>query len=512
MRTRFVITILLLALALGFLPAVHGAMDAKKDDVTIYETALWGDSSAASGLAVKAATHMDQRLFWETTFRPGSDTLAETEFTYYPERRAERYDYDNTQLTVSFAESNYGISGAFTMEELEDEEEVAEIWHGAMDSLGKLWAPMVDVARRTPAGETYTEDVRVADYYEYYPMRVNLYFDSSHMNEYIYFNETKKANDLLTKFFAVEIPEAAMLNVTIRKDSYGTVQEIDCRYSDSIENEELGYLYGQELGIHTALTVDGGYMVLSREKKDPTNSYETVLDSPRLKEDYGIYFFPLVEYLPENVVSMDGRNPERVADMEQLGNVFPLGDEVNAVNLYYYREADQLILVTEEAGHIWATIIDRKSMTELQKIDLGSIGEQEYVDNVLVQGDLLLVSVMELYSEEKPQRENRLVMLKQNAGSWVVELQTPISWPDQGRYVQFDPYWQAKFLWNGERLAIAQFENYRSSCDVYVLICAEDELKYVGKYQRRDTNGGVYDYNRMIQPVNDGQGLEIFWE
>ncbi|MBR5000894.1 MAG: hypothetical protein IKY08_02920, partial [Firmicutes bacterium] len=135
-----------------------------------------------------------------------------------------------------------------------------------------------------------------------------------------------------------------------------------------------------------------------------------------------------------------------------------------------------------------------------------------YVDNVLVQGDLLLVSVMELYSEEKPQRENRLVMLKQNAGSWVVELQTPISWPDQGRYVQFDPYWQAKFLWNGEQLAIAQFENYRSSCDVYVLICAEDELKYVGKYQRRDTNGGVYDYNRMIQPVNDGQGLEIFWE
>ena len=132
--------------------------------------------------------------------------------------------------------------------------------------------------------------------------------------------------------------------------------------------ERLGYLYGQELGIHTALTVDGGYMVLSREKKDPSNSYETVLDSPRLKEDYGIYFFPLVEYLPENVVSMDGRNPERVADMEQLGNVFPLGDEVNAVNLYYYREADQLILVTEEAGHIWATIIDRKSMTELQKI------------------------------------------------------------------------------------------------------------------------------------------------
>ena len=94
MRTRFVITILLLALALGFLPAVHGAMDAKKDDVTIYETALWGDSSAASGLSVKTTTHMDQRLFWETIFRPGRDMLAETEFTYYPERRAERYDYD----------------------------------------------------------------------------------------------------------------------------------------------------------------------------------------------------------------------------------------------------------------------------------------------------------------------------------------------------------------------------------------------------------------------------------
>ena len=510
MRTRFVIVILLLTLALGFLPAVHGAMDEKKDDVTIYETALWGNPAAAESLEVTTLTHMDQRLFWKTTFRPGSGAPAETEFTYSPERKTTRGDYDNSQMQVSFAEANYGIGGSMTMEELESEEYIT-MYMGS-DSLGKLWTPMVDVARRTPAGETYSEDVRVADYYDYYPMRVNLYFDSSHMDEYIYFNETKKANDLLTKFFAVEIPEKAMLNVTIRKDGYGTVQELDCRYSDSIENEELGWLYGQDLGIHTALTMDGGYIILSREKDDPSNSYETVLNSPRLREDYGIYYFPLAEYVPENVVYVDGRNPERVADMERLGNVFPLGDDVNAVNLYYHKDADQLILITEESRHIWATIIDRTSMTELQKIDLGAIDEREYVDNVLVQGELLLVSVMEPYSEEKPQRENRLVMLKEEDGSWTVELQTPISWPDQGRYVQFDPYWQAKFLWDGQRLAIAQYENYWSSCDVYVLICTEGELEYGGKYQRRDTNGGVYDYNRMIQPVNDGQGLEIFWE
>ena len=84
-------------------------MDEKKDDVTIYETALWGDSSAASGLAVKTTTHMDQRLFWETTFRPGSGALAETEFIYYPERKMMWHDYNDTQLSVRFADGNFGI-------------------------------------------------------------------------------------------------------------------------------------------------------------------------------------------------------------------------------------------------------------------------------------------------------------------------------------------------------------------------------------------------------------------
>lgn len=511
MRKRLLITVLLVALATGSLVWVHETVNEKKDDVTMYENVLWGDSSAASGLAVKATTHMDQRLFWETTFRPGSDTLAETEFIYYPERKILRYDYDDTQLSVRFADGNFGMGGLWTMEELESSA-YQEEWKLGSDGLGKLWVPIVDVARRTPAGDRYSENIRLADYYEYYPMRADMYFDSDELEQYLYINETQETNEQLTQFFAVKVPEALELTVTIAKNSNGTVGDIDCHYADSVENNELGYVYGDDLGIHTALTVDGGYIVLSREKDDPDNYYETVLDSPRMTEDYGIYFFPLVEYHPEGLIYTEGDNPERIPGMDQLRNVYPLEDGVNAVELYHYKEANQLILVTEEAGHIWATIIERKSMTELQKIDLGPIAEREYVDHVLIKDDLFLVSVMELYSEEKPQIENRLVMLVETNGQWTVELTTSLSWPNQGRYVQFDPYWQAKFCWNGEQLAIVQFENYRSSCDVYVLICAGDELKYVGKYERKDTSGGVYDYDRMVQPWTDGNGLEICWE
>ncbi|MBQ6949654.1 MAG: hypothetical protein IJN41_08205, partial [Firmicutes bacterium] len=106
---------------------------------------------------------------------------------------------------------------------------------------------------------------------------------------------------ILSEFFAVAIPEDIELQIIIIKDEYGNVIEIDSSYTeDTVRNHQ--YLYGDSFSVGRAVTEDGGYFILSRLKNDLDSSYEVVLDSPRLKDDYGIYYVPFAEYVENGVI------------------------------------------------------------------------------------------------------------------------------------------------------------------------------------------------------------------
>jgi len=511
MRKRLVLWTILIALALGGIPWIHGAMDEKKDDVVIYEEVLSGNPAAASGLAVKTLTHMDQYLFWETTFRPGGESDAETMFTFEQGRRPYMFGAES-QLRVTFASGNYGYGGSFSMEEMINETITAERTSFASHAEGQIWKPVVEVAKRAPVGEEYTEVVKLKDYYEFYPMAMDVYVDDSGMEHPIWVQEFNTEDErILSEFFAVAIPEDIELQIIIVKDEQGNVIEIDSSYTeDTVRNHQ--YLYGDNFSAGKAVTEDGGYFILSRMKNDPDSSYEVVLDSPRLEDDYGIYYVPFAEYVESGVI-IEGYNPERKPDVSQLCNVFPMDDGVNALELYYDEEGGQLILLTEETGHLWATVIDQKTMKEVQKLDLGEFSDTEYIGDVIVRDDLFVVGIQDQFDETAVVQPKRMVLMVKENGQWELKIRSSMNWEGQEEdYPWFNMNELTRLAWDGERLAIAQWERYRSSCDVYVLIFEEDEMPYVGVYRRRDTSGGIYDYNRTIQSWSEENGLEAWWE
>lgn len=76
MRKSFVFALILTLLSIGVLAGAAGALDGKKDDVTVTETVLHGDPSTADGLVVHAQMQYGGFLFWEIDHTAGGGTAA----------------------------------------------------------------------------------------------------------------------------------------------------------------------------------------------------------------------------------------------------------------------------------------------------------------------------------------------------------------------------------------------------------------------------------------------------
>ncbi|MBQ6949656.1 MAG: hypothetical protein IJN41_08215, partial [Firmicutes bacterium] len=212
MKKTALILALLLVLAVGSLPWIHGIINEQKESVTITEEVLAGNASAASGLTVDALTYMDNHLFWETTFRPGSEAAAETEFTF--EWKPRQKSYGSTaepELQVGMPSTDFvlGHVGPGEFEELADR---------------VIADPILDVLSRAPVGEDYTEVVKLKEYYDVYPLVIE-YTGMIGMTE-----ETRpEIYGQLTEFFSIPVSEDERLEVTIESDELGNETTIRCR-------------------------------------------------------------------------------------------------------------------------------------------------------------------------------------------------------------------------------------------------------------------------------------------
>ena len=462
MRKRLVLWTILIALALGGIPWIHGAMDEKKDDVVIYEEVLSGNPAAASGRAVKTLTHMDQYLFWETTFRPGSEAAAETEFTF--EWKPRQKSYGSTaepELQVGMPSTDFvlGHVGPGEFEELADR---------------VIADPILDVLSRAPVGEDYTEVVKLKEYYDVYPLVIE-YTGMIGMTE-----ETRpEIYGQLTEFFFIPVSEDERLEVTIESDELGNETTIRCRTQEESVSQKPRF-YG-------VLAEDGGYLI-------PT-PYEA------MRADHGIYFFPMVE-------GTDGLIP----DLSQMRSVYPVEKDANVRQLYYHRDLDQLMLFTEEQGRLWMTVIDRMTMEPLQRADLGNITETEAMSEIVIDGSLFMITIYDKIDQEAGIRPRRMVLLEWGEVNWERKLSSSLNWPGEAESDFRDDVEETAVLaWDGQKLAIVQWSKNFSTCDVYLRIFEHDTLAYVGVYHRNDTKKNYYRSDISITPWNREDGLKAYW-
>ena len=481
MRKRLVLFALMLVVAVGALFGISAAVNEQKDRMEIEEEVLTGDLSEAEGLAIQAVSHMDYQLFWTTILHPGAAEVAETTFRFWPSRRSSAYE-GSSYLEVRLGNANYGISGNVDLDDPEDREG------------GWIWKPAADVASRTPSGDQRTEIVALNDYYDSFPMTFDYWLESEDGIMSYWVDSTEQDFEDLTAFFDVPIPDDVKMSVTVGKNADGTVVEINCNYA--VDN-----VY--DLWTSTVMTEEGGYFIIPKMKnREEEQIHYPILDSDRVNNDYGIYCFPVRE-------KYEDQSGVLTPVMSELHNGFPIEGDENAVLLQHDAETDQLLLLTEGQGHLWLTVIDRPSMRELQRLDLGELGERESVFQMIHQGDLLMVTIEEEYDADDEESEDalsrRLVLLKREESTWSLELHAPLTWTTaDGRRERMEVGETVQLAYEDGRLAIAQRDPYSWSCDVYVAVCQSEELRFAGAYRWKNTAGSDARYDDMILPWTDG--------
>jgi len=226
---------------------------------------------------------------------------------------------------------------------------------------------------------------------------------------------------------------------------------------------------------------------------------------PRLSSDYGIYFFPLKQYQDD---------PSRkTPDMAKLCNAFPIQGDGDALDLRYDRDRDQLLLLTEEQGRLWLTVIDRKTMEQRQRVELGSIADSEFILGWSVQSQQMLVALTEQYDETERLPSKRIVFLEWSADGWTVQMRSPLTWPGQEEEQMFYNMEQSmRMAYDGKRLALVQWQEYYDPCQINLWLCEDGALAYAGTYRRENTRGSVDDYDSSIRPRNSEGGLTASWD
>lgn len=162
--------------------------------------------SAAEGIAVQLHAGCKGHLFWDILCRAGEKPHATTAFTF---SGSERQETQREAPSVSLAFScDGGISGSDISFEDDDE------W-------GMMTRPAADLAKRTPAGETRTETVSLADYYDTYP----LFFDLQLPGQA--YNGIEGLQKAVRAYFQLPVPASHRVKVTVQKDGDGNTVNVE---------------------------------------------------------------------------------------------------------------------------------------------------------------------------------------------------------------------------------------------------------------------------------------------
>lgn len=447
MRKSLMLTFLLFVLSVGILFGAYGMVNPRKDAVTVKETVLSGDRAAARGIAVTNRTSSTDHLRWDTVYALGDDLDVETGFTFSREGIGENYEPE--PWTGLYTNLNYGISGNGI--NLED------------DSMGKrlALAPVRDVAGRTPAGQTREETVDLNDYYEFYPLTLEMSGSSRSLRD---------SEDLqrdITDYFKIPVSEAHRVQVSVTKDSGGNLTTIECR---SVSGETV-------LSTASAVTDSGCYLAITANDGD---TGEPVPLPPGIS---GIHFIPVEE--------REGMTFPAVRDARLI---YPLDSKTTQALRLLRSTGGRLLLFTREAGSIQLSVIEPETMELLQKTELteGAAGLELWQ---VEQYDTFFVAI---YSDG-----GFCVLTEEGDGGCEIRLTGNFYACEEIRDL---PFWNMALDYDGNRLAAVFYQRQYGVSSTYLMVFNGEGLVYAGKYDQNsdrtpDVGGDTYSAGG-VHPMN----------
>lgn len=449
MRKAFAALLALLVLAVCAIAGAAAAVTASATAVQLQHTTLYGDVAAAAGLRVESRLQCARSLFWHISYplveNPGAVVSFES-FLSRQRQPAVQHGGSGVQLSA------YSLGGASTSGSFDED------WAAVGDPFASLVPVFQDVASRAPAGQEHTEIVDLGDYFDYYPLSVDvdivgtdicLLPDGSQPT-------AQALSDAFARFFRIPVRQNNTLTVGVTKNAAGAVQGLDVYDPDGAGPE----LYGPSI-----VTPQAVYFALNFDAQD---------DVSHIPGGAGVYCLP---YDAANTTG-SGSADIPVIHPEQLCTVWPLQAGTAVVELTLSPQGT-LLLVTKQEGWLYLTELELPSapsqpLRQLARQPLLQVAQDGYVSGPVLFDDCLLVI-------EAPY--GSFVLLQQDEQGLYKPVLTGDTTPAEtaGMSLPFGP--DMTFLWDGERLVAAQYmvQLYHDGCnDMYVSVFTADGLQYVG--------------------------------
>ena len=356
------------------------AVGAPREDITFQEHIFSGDPAAADGLTVQLNAGMQHKLNWESTVQfSAQDYRAETSFCFLPAGQAEQPEMSYRGVEIEFYRDAYtsGDADAFGF---------SEAYQSLLDTLSP--------------GETGSETIRFADYYDEYPFE--FYIDLPGVRYETLANwenvsedsewPGERAQAALGRYFRIPVLQDEYVELGIDKDMDG---KGSARSISSVMD-------GDRFWINTecVVTDDACFFWFSNR-----TDQDKLVDTSRIPGGYGVYMLPYGPLAPDSEASaFYGGNVNEVYT-DQLTCFFPVDPETRIEHLWLTPDKTRLLLHTVENNIYYVILIDCKTGTVLQKLSVSDFDPEEDYVNITETEDFVCIQ----------QTQGRICVLTQDA-------------------------------------------------------------------------------------------------
>jgi len=467
MRKSIFLTVFLLLFSSTSLWVAHGWVDQEKDTVTIEEKVLQGDKGYARGLVVNSNTISDNHLIWDTSYTIGKKPLTATAFYFSQVEKQDGFDY--IEAAVFDASMPFSGMGMSSSSEIDLEE----------DSFRLIREPLKAVASRTEPGQRHKEVIFLKDYFEYYPLEISFY------NFPMSIETSNKVSKYFSERFKIPVRADHKVEIEIKKNRGGEIIEI--KLSTVGEN-------GVYPTVTSVSTGEGCYFAMSLRSYDGK-----VLDPELPPECAGIHFIPF-ETVSGQINSMfSGEINPRVEKMKRVFAVDP--EEAKIVMLKVEEDQSNFLLVTKENQKCFLTVIDRKTMTPLQKIELFNVPQEDMFSDLCLEKGFLVPMLFD---------GSFVVLSPKENGNYEEKI--------RGNFSEAKEMWQdyagdLVMTYNGKSLAalMPKHMNGNGSSSFYISVYESAGLVFSGKYENSLDKALLLPQNPENYSVNGRVTFTLDW-
>ena len=466
MKRTLIFLLVLLLTAAGLLTAGAGYLTSTEDDITLTHNLIAGDPAAAEGVTLTLpAGDQGSQTCWETTVDLGAEELApKTEFTFYPKGKTWEND-PQPRVDIYTGSINFSMSSTGGIDFSEYDGALTED-PGRLYDATMMVLPAADVAERTENGETRTETVRLADYYDYYPMTVELYLPDQEGRSHVY--ATWAECQALTDYFGLRVPEDLMVEVSVTKDELGQVYNVETNDAD---NQRFWF------DCQTVVVEDGVCLAIAVMSEDMDVSKDLVA----CRDGFGLYFIPFSDEL-----KTDYEQGDPVFDLEHVRMFCPLAP--GSAPMLLSREAEgQVLLYAREDGALKLSVFDTDTWQCVQWETIFPLGEEDAY-SLLGSGDGFMVM-------SGP--DNMFRVVEEADGVYTPALSGV---QDMGEGYVDEWWYNVECAYDGERLVISGITG-NGNCSLWVQVYDETGLTYGARIDHsldREDAWNLYEYNGNV--------------